>query len=54
MEENLMYIAGSWSFGIDLNVAQNIVIFVVDNSSSSHTDNHHSSVTQQKLKVVQK
>ena len=26
MEENFMYIAGSWSFGIDLNIAQNIVV----------------------------
>ena len=30
--------AGSWSFGNDF--ARNIIIFGVDNSSSSHSDNH--------------
>ena len=30
--------AGSWKFGNDF--ARNVVIFAVDNSSSSHTDNH--------------
>ena len=30
--------AGSWSFGNDF--ARNVLIFGVDNSSSSHEDNH--------------
>ena len=30
--------AGSWNFGND--IARNVVIFDVVNSSSSHTDNH--------------
>ena len=30
--------AGSWNFGNDF--ARNVIIFIVDNSSSSHTDNH--------------
>ena len=30
--------AGSWKFGNDF--ARNVVIFAVDNSSPSHTDNH--------------
>ena len=30
--------AGSWNFGND--IARNVVIFGVVNSSSSHTDNH--------------
>ena len=30
-------VEGSWSFGNDF--ARNVVIFSVDNSSSSHTDN---------------
>ena len=29
---------GSWSFGNDF--VRNVIIFGVDNSSSSHTDNH--------------
>ena len=30
--------AGSWSF--NSNTARNVIIFAVDNSSSSHADNH--------------
>ena len=33
--------AGSWSF--DNDIARNVTIFGVDNSSSSHADNHNNS-----------